>query len=298
MASEIKTENVMLTGQTAYFKKSGSMVNRGTLDLPDANIARSYAEGYIGPNSVLRGTDLATTSEYLSTENAMKDYLQEDWEEDENERTIITNATNIATRLLPGETAMQNIVDDMGLLYRVLPYIRGTGTQYIDTGIIVNSNLSVEVVAKLDAKNLQDYFVGAEDYNQINRYGFRSYSDRSVYFYVASGTFPNTYVDVSEQHTYFGDKNKLYIDGALRITTNSTVFTGNHTLYLFGNNLNGTASDIAHGNFYSCKIWNDGVLVRDLIPVIRISDEVVCMYDKVDKIFIENSGSGVFIAGS
>ena len=63
MANENKTENVMLTGQTAYFRKSGAMVNIGTLDLPNALVSRSYAEGYIGPNSIIHGTDLAETTE-------------------------------------------------------------------------------------------------------------------------------------------------------------------------------------------------------------------------------------------
>ena len=32
----------------------------------------------------------------------------------------------------------------------------------------------------------------------------------------------------------------------------------------------------------NCKIYADGILIRDLIPVIRKSDSVVCMFDLVD----------------
>lgn len=113
MASESTTSNVMLAGQIAYFKKNGNMINHGTIERPNALSAYSLTEGYIGPNSVVHGTDLSDTSEYLQCEAIMKQYLGENWEENEQERTIITNSNKIKTMLLPGETNMQNLVDSI-----------------------------------------------------------------------------------------------------------------------------------------------------------------------------------------
>ena len=114
MASESTTSNVLLTGQSAYVKKNGSMVNHGTIERPNAlSVYSLTTEGYIGPNSVLHGTDLAETNEYLQCENAMKSYLGDNWEEDEQERTIITNSNKIKTMLLPGENNMQSLVNSI-----------------------------------------------------------------------------------------------------------------------------------------------------------------------------------------
>lgn len=114
MASESTTSNVLLTGQTAYVKKNGSMVNHGTVERPNALSAYSInTEGYIGPNSVLHGTDLADTTEYKQCEAVMKSYLGENWEEDPQERTIITNSNKIKTMLLPGEINMQTLASSI-----------------------------------------------------------------------------------------------------------------------------------------------------------------------------------------
>ena len=114
MANENKNENIMLVGQTAYFKKNGSMINHGTIERPNALSAYTLStEGYIGPNSVVHGTDLSDTSEYLQCEAIMKQYLGENWEENEQERTLITNSNKIKTMLLPGETDMQDLANSI-----------------------------------------------------------------------------------------------------------------------------------------------------------------------------------------
>lgn len=113
MASEVKTENVMLDGLVGYFRKTGTMTNYGTLELNKALVTRTYDEGYVGPNSILKGTDLADTSEYLECKYAMKDYLGNYWVDTESERDIIANTNVLKELLLPYEKNIQNIVDRM-----------------------------------------------------------------------------------------------------------------------------------------------------------------------------------------
>jgi hypothetical protein len=36
---------------------------------------------------------------------------------------------------------------------------------------------------------------------------------------------------------------------------------------------------------YECKIWDDDILVRDYVPVLRISDGMAGLYDKVNSVF-------------
>ena len=111
MASYSGTENIMLSGQIAYFRKTGGMTNHGTLNLTNALTAKSYSEGYIGPDSILHGTDLAETTDYVTAESNMKEYLDTNWVEIEGERTIVSNSQVIQTALAPGIADMQSIVD-------------------------------------------------------------------------------------------------------------------------------------------------------------------------------------------
>ena len=48
---------------------------------------------------------------------------------------------------------------------------------------------------------------------------------------------------------------------------------------------------------YTCKIWDNDVLVRDFIPVKRIGDGEVGMFDAVNRVFYANAGTGEFVAG-
>ncbi len=47
------------------------------------------------------------------------------------------------------------------------------------------------------------------------------------------------------------------------------------------------------GRIYYCKIYDDGVLVRDFIPVLD-KEGTPSMYDKVEKKFYYNQGTGEF----
>ena len=48
---------------------------------------------------------------------------------------------------------------------------------------------------------------------------------------------------------------------------------------------------------YSCKMYNNSIIVRDFVPVKRISDNVYGLWDKVNEVFYENAGTGAFTGG-
>jgi hypothetical protein len=48
---------------------------------------------------------------------------------------------------------------------------------------------------------------------------------------------------------------------------------------------------------YSRKIYNNGVLIRDYIPVQMKETGEIGLWDKSEKKFYGNAGSGTFIAG-
>ena len=60
-------------------------------------------------------------------------------------------------------------------------------------------------------------------------------------------------------------------------------------------NSSGTASYYFRGRFGYVKIYQNGILVRDYIPV-RVGD-VGCFYDRVSGQLFGNAGTGAFIIG-
>lgn len=52
-----------------------------------------------------------------------------------------------------------------------------------------------------------------------------------------------------------------------------------------------------YGKIYKFALNINNILVRNMIPARRNSDNVLGMYDTVTNTFFTNSGSGTFIAG-
>lgn len=310
MASEGTTSNVMVSGDVAYFRKTGSMTNFGTIDLPDGNTARSYGEGYVGPNSVVRGTDLSDTTEYKRCETAMKTFLGEDWEEDPEEETIITNANNIKVRLSPEEIKMQTIADLIVPDYTELEYIQSANSQYINTNI--QCNIIGRIETKFSTLIIKGYnwmcgassSTGAARFNTLG-IGLSSNEGNNGFCYnsVVRYTFnSNTIYDIDYKMK----------SGEQLITVNNTNYTGSYTgtitpcmCYIFGLNYgdSGNPGWAENNYFTSLKLYKFKIyatdqitLIRDFIPV-KDKNDVVCLYDKVSKTYFYNAGTGTFTAG-
>lgn len=289
MANENKLENIMLTGQNAYFKKEGSMTNHGTIELENALSSHNY-EGYIGPNSVLHGTDLAETNEYAQCESLMHAFLEDAWEEKENERTIITNANNTKNTLLPGENNMQQLYNDIQFDGIELTYIRFTGTQFIDTKIIPTNHMT-EIKFDFGTYSSDEHLFGtslAETY-----YHFTTYNDK--YYWGQNGVEANGGSFTTGIHTlvYNGENYSVVLDGT-QLGTGSKIASST-TLWL-GRRQSATN---LQGTIYYVKITDKstGRLVRDFIPC-KDPNGTVCLYDKITKQYFYNSGTGTFTAGS
>lgn len=167
-----------------------------------------------------------------------------------------------------------------------LDYIETSGKQYIDTGFKAKYNSRVVMDIEGWGTSLSWIF-GAKNANS---------STASDQF----GVFRNTATSIRTD--YFGSNKTLSIsDASARTTvdkdgnvttmygsslTNTSVSTGSgeYNLTLFCLNNFGTVQDFATIKCYSCRIYDNGVMVRDYIPA---SDESgnEGMYDVVNKTF-------------
>lgn len=181
--------------------------------------------------------------------------------------------------------------------YVPIEYLRSTGTQYIDTGIKVNSDYSVEAkgifICGTVAFGQQGYSWGGPFVLAIAC----SSGDSSWGNNKANSTSSVLGINNLDVFTLKIDKNGIYTDGIKKVSFSppGTISYAGSNLLLFATKASseGWSSD----TFFYIKIWKDNnVLVRDFIPVLD-ADGVACMYDKVTQQFFYNQGTGNFIAG-
>lgn len=201
-----------------------------------------------------------------------------------------------------------------------LEYLESTGTQYIDTGYAPTSNtnsmkaqMKHSYLSYKTAQNKNPFMFGSSTlvgnlrcYNRFgllnNNFVYTVTRDSSREIDTNISPVLGTVYD-TEYSVNFGASASLKILNGSTVVVNDTQ-TGNmqrstETYYLFAINHNVTVDGIREtiGRIYSCKIYDNGTLVRDFMPARRLADNVLGMWDKVNKVFYTNAGTGTFVAG-
>lgn len=179
--------------------------------------------------------------------------------------------------------------------YSILEYVEGDGSQYIDT----------------------NYFATSEKYRVNCKFSFDSIVSNTVLFGGGSSTDIISVLVQSPLKIYVGGGSVLSITAStgnihtLDCTANSNSFSAifngttytssysnsinkEHSLAILGNNITGNVSMMTKAKIYSFQIYDNNILVRDFIPVLR-SDNVPGLYDKVNELFFSSKNS--LIAG-
>lgn len=192
------------------------------------------------------------------------------------------------------------------LPYRELEYIESSGTQYI-TLISGNVDSTYGLRLKYSAIAEQDnYIAGSKNlsntrwlmitpalYSNTWCYGWGGTNTSSTSPRYNISSYPSGLNNVYEAElNYLNSKTiKFANNSATTISSSSASFT-NTDFYLFK-----SYSNAMTGRIYYAKLSIGSDVVMDLIPVQRKLDNVICLYDKVSKTYLENAGTGTFIAG-
>lgn len=187
--------------------------------------------------------------------------------------------------------------------YTELEHIRSTGTQYIDTGFKPTGNTKVKIKVQLPTQTtVQQGIFGARpgDTGRFTVFtGTRG--DTLQVDYNTGATLGSSTTVISNFNVVNVNEiemsNKLIINDVFVREVNKISFQSSVNLYLFTNNDNGTPQLKMKGRIWYCKIWDNGVLVRNFIPCKNPSN-VVGLYDTVNDVFYGNAGTGSFIAGA
>lgn len=177
-----------------------------------------------------------------------------------------------------------------------LAYIQSGGTQYIDTGFKPNNN--TKVIAEVQfatAPTTHSCIFGVRNANAQQFWCYYRYDGNGYVIRYASGSASDKKVScaATDRAQITMDKNVLTVNGA-SVTHADGTFQATHNMYLFAANNAGSLQYPGSFKLYSCKIYDNGVLVRDFVPCISHAN-VVCLYDLVEGKFYTNLGPGLFI---
>lgn len=178
-------------------------------------------------------------------------------------------------------------------MYRQVEYIESTGSQYIDTEFVPNSNTTVEMrVAFTDISATANLFCARGETTLSNTYTCFIITGSGIRFdYYNSVNGQTGYIpSVAEIMTIKANKNKIYINDVLKYTYSTATFTagGNMwllTSYVRSGNSYGTVQNRSKAKLYSCKIYDGDTLVRDFVPSVDTESGKAGLYDNVNDKF-------------
>lgn len=179
--------------------------------------------------------------------------------------------------------------------YTQLEYIQSSGTQWIDTGFKPNQN--TRVLADCDLMSgIYPTAFGAWSSSSGSKYILLALSDTVArYYYNLTEIDKN--VAIKGRHILDMNKNKLVVDNVEIVTVPASTFSVTQSLYLFAFHGGETTDNFkTTAKYYSCKIYDNDILVRDFIPC-KNADGVIGMYDVTNSQFYQNAGTGEFTAG-
>ena len=191
--------------------------------------------------------------------------------------------------------------------YTRIEYLESTGTQWIDTGYkytnTITAKMSINRKNSLIGRWLFGYRFTNTPAVDGNMRAFFIYEDGRIGLRFGAGASNSSVgVELNKQVELelITTERKIYLNGTPIVQAPSAYNTTDFgTIYFLWANVDGYYSaDVSPfiGMVYYLQIYDNDVLVRDMIPVLD-KNGTPCMYDKVEHKFYYNAGTGQFIAG-
>lgn len=183
-----------------------------------------------------------------------------------------------------------------------IEWLECNGGQYIENFYTENSITQVLVFA-MELQATGDIIGNASSYQNgskiigirdDNKHPFAFYKPTGVRILLEDVYTTQNIINFDAGFSKTSGKFSISVNGRTPVIGNYSGLVSNESYTLFSRN-NPTATSYLKGKFYYIKISEDGVLVKDCIPV-RVG-QVGYMYDKVSNQLFGNSGTGNFILG-
>lgn len=187
--------------------------------------------------------------------------------------------------------------------YTPIDWIGANGTQYIDTGYTPqSSSTKVEIYASVaygggDGRRLiscGSFGIGTYWSSVVSMYKLELYLSSG-----RTGTQTGYFEPGVSPFLIIGDlspSGRSISAGGGTATGSGTDASINASNYcIFADASAGSAGNFVTAKMASCKIYDNGTLVRDLMPMIRNSDSKPGLWDTVTQQFYTNAGTGEFV---
>lgn len=176
--------------------------------------------------------------------------------------------------------------------YQQVEYIESSGTQWIETNYVVNNNSKIQL-DMMFGSNASSAYTGIYNVLAVRRdYGYlgTGWLQLSTAFN-QNQRYSNVVLAIENGNGYISNNGVTLTSSTIDVSSNTQTFP------LLATKQNNSITRYQNGRIYSCRIFDNSNLVREFIPCYRKSDNVIGMYDLVNKSFYTNAGSGTFLKG-
>lgn len=179
--------------------------------------------------------------------------------------------------------------------YERMEYIESNGSSYIDTGIYGSNLLDIEI--SISSIGHIGFFLISRVSPYERTYGVVEQDGSDIRFDYYN-KINHLGVFINERITIRKSGSDIYVNNKFNKRLYEGKFTTPSTLLMFGI-LQGSIVNAtqAGSKIYFLKMKENGMLVRDFIPVKRKSDGVIGMYDLVGRKFYTSPNGEAFTGG-
>lgn len=196
--------------------------------------------------------------------------------------------------------------------YQQVEYLRSTGTQYINTNVATSTLIGYDIdfLITPDGSTIEQMVIGSSRWGQSRYFLDMNFNNTQTKVQFGVGSYFVIYSSASTNIKYrfltnvdtnsFGNY-ELYENGILVASGNETgdISANTNDIYIFcRNNSTQEPTTFACMQLFACKMYDNGIAIRNFIPCYRKSDSVAGLYDIVNNVFYTNAGTGTFIVGN
>lgn len=174
-----------------------------------------------------------------------------------------------------------------------LEYIETDGTQYIDTGFKPNNDTTI--LSEFDIINTSCHVFGARNSYLSKAFALFWLSESSLSVQMGDQTYPGGTFTMAGRHEVEMTSTTLTIDDVITATYNPLQFQCEQNAWLMSC-YGSSASEYAKGKLYHAALYDGPTMIRDYYPS-KDPDGVACLYDQVNREYVYNAGTGLFVAG-
>lgn len=198
---------------------------------------------------------------------------------------------------------MVKVYDQLPSEYQRVEYIETNNNQYIDTGHIPNYNTKIKAKYCHTESSVDTPFFGVRNSNYSNSYTLWSHpveyqnNTKGLGIFCDTSKYLDNYTLGTIIEIEYSSSGIKY--GEQEYTWSPRNASPDYSLILFSL-ANGPYIDSRRfgGKLWYFKMWDDNVLIRDLVPCYRKADNEIGLYDLVNNVFYTNQGTGSFTKGN